>query len=147
MCCLSNSSTNILEILLKDHCDFTSLQSLLWAYNTQDLIDTTHSVHYENYRYEALLSGNDPESVVSLPEREFEKKEHDKKMERSEKEMNEVFNRKVEIKSKRLTEMEDSLNQSLIEDMKSLEKAKQELVELRERFLKEKKVLKHLGFT
>ena len=133
--------------MLKDHCDFTSLQSLLWAYNTQDLIDTTHNVHYEKYRYENLLNGYDPASVVSLPEREFEKKEHDKKMERDEHEMNEVFRRKVDIKSNRLTETEASLNQNLMEEMKSLEKAKQELLEMRERFQKEKKVLKHLGFT
>ena len=39
----------------KDHCDFSTLQSLLWAYNTQDLIDTTHLWHYEHFRQDRLL--------------------------------------------------------------------------------------------
>ena len=39
----------------KDHCDFSTLQSLLWAHNTQDLIDTTHLWHYELFRQNRLL--------------------------------------------------------------------------------------------
>ena len=39
----------------RDHCDFSTLQSLLWAYNTQDLIDTTHLRHYEHFRQDRLL--------------------------------------------------------------------------------------------
>ena len=35
----------------------------------------------------------------------------------------------------------------MIEEMKSLEQEKLNLRELKDRFLKEKKVLKHLGFT
>ena len=42
----------------KDHCDFSSLQSLLWAYNTQDLIETTHLHHYEKFRFERLRGTN-----------------------------------------------------------------------------------------
>lgn len=41
----------------QDHCDFSSLQSLLWAYKTQDLIDTTHTGHYERFRSDKLLGG------------------------------------------------------------------------------------------
>ena len=41
----------------QDHCDFSSLQSLLWAYKTQELIDTTHSGHYERFRSDKLLGG------------------------------------------------------------------------------------------
>ena len=41
----------------QDHCDFSSLQSLLWAYKTQDLIDTTHAGHYERFRSDKLLGG------------------------------------------------------------------------------------------
>ena len=39
----------------RDHCDFSTLQSLLWAHNTQDLVDTTHLGHYENFRQHRLL--------------------------------------------------------------------------------------------
>ena len=41
----------------QDHCDFSSLQSLLWARNTQDLIDSTHEGHYERFRSDKLLGG------------------------------------------------------------------------------------------
>ena len=61
--------------------------------------------------------------------------------------MNEVFNRKVEAKLVKLKETETTLNRNMIEEMKSLEKEKKNLKELQEKFLKEKKVLKHLGFT
>ena len=84
---------------------------------------------------------------MSLPRREEERQEHNKKLQRDELEMNEVFNRKVEAKIERLKETETALNRSMIEEMKSLEKEKENLNELKEKFLKEKKVLKHLGFS
>lgn len=43
-------------------------------------------------------------SVVSLPRREEERIEHDKKLKRDEHEMAEVFRRKVSIKMERLRE-------------------------------------------
>ena len=47
----------------KDHCDFSTLQSLLWAYNTQDLIDTTHLGHYEQFRQNRLLAHTEGHKV------------------------------------------------------------------------------------
>ena len=73
--------------------------------------------------------------------------EHSRKLEKDEQEMNEVFKRKVEAKIEKLQETEAALNRNMIEEMKSLEKEKKNLKELQEKFLKEKKVLKHLGFT
>ena len=73
--------------------------------------------------------------------------EHDKKLERDEHEMNEVFNRKVEVKLERLKNTEAMLNDEIIEEMRKLEREKESLKELKERFMKEKKVLKHLGFS
>ena len=73
--------------------------------------------------------------------------EHDRKLERDENEMNEVFNRKVEVKLERLKNTEAMLNDEIIEEMRKLEREKESLKELRERFMKEKKVLKHLGFS
>ena len=49
----------------KNHCDFSSLQSLLWAYNTQDLIETTHFHHYEKFRSERLRGNKDDVKVGS----------------------------------------------------------------------------------
>ena len=84
---------------------------------------------------------------MSLPRREEERIEHDKKLKRDEMEMAEVFRRKVSVKMERLKEAEAMLNRDMIEEMKSLEQEKQNLRELQERFQKEKKVLKHLGFS
>ena len=50
-----NTSDNLSDN--QDHCDFSSLQSLLWARNTQDLIDSTHEGHYERFRSDKLLGG------------------------------------------------------------------------------------------
>ena len=73
--------------------------------------------------------------------------EHSRKLEKDEQEMNEVFKRKVEAKIEKLKETEAALNRNMIEEMKSLEREKEILKDLREKFIKEKKVLKHLGFS
>lgn len=73
--------------------------------------------------------------------------EHSRKLEKDEQEMNEVFKRKVEAKIEKLQETEAALNRNMIEEMKSLEREKEILKDLREKFIKEKKVLKHLGFS
>ena len=46
-----------------------------------------------------------------------------------------------------LREVEARLEQSLLEEMRILDTEKEELRMMKERFLKEKKVLKHLGFS
>merc|ERR1712106_213303 len=38
----------------KAHCDFLALRNLVLAHHMQDLKDTTHAAHYENYRGEKL---------------------------------------------------------------------------------------------
>jgi len=130
----------------KEHCDFTSLQSLLWAYNTQDLIDATHELHYENYRCKKLLGDTKKQKLISLPDRETEMLGHKKKLEKDEVEMNNVFHKKVETKLQRLKDTEAKIHQNLIDEMKDLEKQREELKELQEKFLKEKKVWKsHLS--
>ena len=72
---------------------------------------------------------------------------HKKKLENDEIEMNNVFHKKVETKQQRLKDTETKIHQNLIEEMKELERQKEELRELQEKFMKEKKVLKHLGFS
>ena len=47
----------------------------------------------------------------------------------------------------KIKETETALNRNMIEEMKSLEREKEKLKELKVKFLKEKKVLKHLGFS
>ena len=61
--------------------------------------------------------------------------------------MTEVFTRKVEQKVEKIKETEESLNKTMLEEIQMLEREKNAINQMRERFLKEKKVLKHLGFT
>jgi len=133
----------------KDHCDFSTLQNLLWAYNTQDLIDTTHNLHYENFRCQKLLGKQleqqneiDAKDLtnISLLIREEEIQEHNKKLARVEREMTEVFTRKVEQKVEKIKETEESLNKSMLEEIQMLEREKNAINMMRERFLKEKKI-------
>ena len=79
--------------------------------------------------------------------REEEKHEHNKKLAKVEGEMTEVFKRKVDQKVEKIKEMEESLHKSMMEEIQMLEREKNSIQQMRERFLKEKKVLKHLGFT
>ena len=37
-----------------DHCEFSNLRDMLIRTHLQDLKDVTHSIHYENFRYERL---------------------------------------------------------------------------------------------
>eukprot|EP00092_Neocalanus_flemingeri_P041025 GFUD01044669.1.p1 GENE.GFUD01044669.1~~GFUD01044669.1.p1 ORF type:complete len:716 (-),score=198.32 GFUD01044669.1:58-2205(-) len=128
----------------KDHCDFSTLQNLLWAYNTQDMIDTTHRLHYENFRCQKLIgkqsSKQDDIANVSLLMREEEKNEHNKKLAKVEMEMTEVFKRKVDQKVERIKETEESLNKNMLDEIQKLEREKNTLKLMRERFLKEKKI-------
>ena len=84
---------------------------------------------------------------VSLLLREEEKNEHIKKLAKIEKDMTEVFQRKVEQKMEKIRETEEKLHKNMIEELQRLELEKNNLNRRREGFLKEKKVLKHLGFT
>eukprot|EP00126_Sphaerothecum_destruens_P013238 Sdes_comp22653_c0_seq1m21076 len=47
-----------IEIENEDHCEFLELRNLIIRSHLHDLIETTRSVHYENYRTEKLLSKN-----------------------------------------------------------------------------------------
>ena len=37
-----------------NHCEFSNLRDMLIRTHLQDLKDVTHSIHYENFRYERL---------------------------------------------------------------------------------------------
>lgn len=133
----------------KDHCDFTLLQNLLWCYNTQDLIESTHQVHYENFRCRQLLGEEDFRKVISgskdiskesLLVQEEEKAEHDRKLARVEAEMSEVFKRKVEQKLEKLRQTEMSLDRKIERDRAEVTAAEEELQTIKEQFLKEKKI-------
>jgi len=111
----------------KNHCDFLSLRSLVLAHHMQDLKDVTSQVHYEKYRctkLTALALSNECDSLNKNPLAviEDEKNEHDDKMRKMNKDMEDVFRRKVEEKQEKMNRVER-------EDMERLEKEKNRLEE------------------
>merc|ERR1719419_1782796 len=96
--------------------------------------------------YLQAQGGSKDISRVSLMVREEEKVEHERKLVRVEAEMSEVFDRKVEQKVERLRQTEASLEKRIEREQTEVKAAWEELEARREEFLKEKKVLAHLGF-
>ena len=43
------------HVLPQDHCDFLALRNLVLASHMQDLRETTHCRHYENFRCKKLM--------------------------------------------------------------------------------------------
>ncbi|KAH7982893.1 hypothetical protein HPB52_008025 [Rhipicephalus sanguineus] len=79
----------------------------------KDLKDITNSVHYENYRCRKLAGvggagepGHGRSNKNPLAQMEEEKKDHEAKMQRMEKEMEQVFEMKVREKMQKLKESE-----------------------------------------
>ena len=69
---------------------------------------------------------------------EDEYEEHIRKLERMEKEMEDVFNKKLAIKLKKIKDTEKRLTEDVDRDQRSLEKMKQELMSIREDYESEK---------
>lgn len=117
------------EIENSDHCDFSVLRKMLLQSHMQDLIDVSANYHYENYRqrklspvinnmtdhtssgqesqngdYEAMQVDKNPIEQI-----EDEKRNHKTRMAQMEKEMEQVFQLKVQEKRKRLKDSEVEL--------------------------------------
>ncbi|XP_022235540.1 septin-7-like isoform X2 [Limulus polyphemus] len=134
----------IAEVENLEHCDFIALRNMLIRTHMQDLKDVTNNVHYENYRCRKLAGvGADgkPGAIPNknpLSQMEEEKKEHDFKMKKMEKEMEQVFEMKVKEKMNKLKDSESDLQRRHEQMNKSLEQQRQELEEKRRTFEKEK---------
>ncbi|XP_040063237.1 septin-7 isoform X1 [Ixodes scapularis] len=133
----------VAEVENMEHCDYLALRNMLLRTHMQDLKDITNSVHYENYRCRKLAGvggAADPgrSNKNPLAQMEEEKKEHEAKMQRMEKEMEQVFEMKVREKMHKLKESEADLQRRHEQMKKSLEQQKLELEEKRRNFEKEK---------
>ncbi|XP_049527536.1 septin-7-like isoform X1 [Dermacentor silvarum] len=135
----------VAEVENMDHCDYIALRNMLVRTHMQDLKDITNSVHYENYRCRKLAGvggAGEPGHVRSnknpLAQMEEEKKDHEAKMQRMEKEMEQVFEMKVREKMQKLKESEADLQRRHEQMKKGLEQQKLELEEKRRNFDKEK---------
>ncbi|KAI1297160.1 Septin-7 [Halotydeus destructor] len=137
----------IVEVENLDHCDFLALRNLLIRNYMLDLLDTTNNVHYENYRCRKLsgigenrkLPHNAKESNKNpLAQMEEEKIEHEQKMKKLEREMEQVFEMKVNEKMQKLKDNESDLARRHEQMNKALEQERQELEERRNSYEKEK---------
>ncbi|XP_059096527.1 septin-7-like isoform X2 [Tigriopus californicus] len=122
----------IVDIENLDQCDFIPLRNMLIRTNLQDLKQVTNDVHYENYRCRKL-AGVAGGSVDKIPNRnpmaqiEEERREHCNKLLKMEKEMEEVFERKVREKKQKLSDSENDLEKRHKESKEKLEQQKREL--------------------
>ncbi|XP_022249567.1 septin-7-like isoform X3 [Limulus polyphemus] len=134
----------IAEVENLEHCDFIALRNMMIRTHMQDLIDVTNNVHYENYRHQKLAGVGADGKPGAIPNKnplsrmEEEKKEHDLKMKKMEKEMEQVFEMKVKEKLLKLKDSESDLQCRHEQMNKSLEQQRQELEEKRRIFEKEK---------
>ncbi|XP_022242264.1 septin-7-like isoform X3 [Limulus polyphemus] len=148
----------VAEVENMEHCDFLALRNMLLRTHMQDLRDVTNNVHYENYRCMKLAGvGADGKPVAvannycqqrisntcmvfwnPLSQMEEEKKDHETKMKRMEREMEQVFDMKVKEKMNKLKDSEADLNRRSEQMKKTLEQQKQELYQKRKEFEKER---------
>jgi len=119
----------------KEHCDFSLLQKLLWGHNTQHLIDYTHQVHYENFRF-GRLGGE--QGSLKVDNRDIA--EQDKKLTRMEEEMTELFQKKVVDRLEQQKHNSAEIERVLRRELAEVEAAKEDIRVRREQFIKEKKI-------
>jgi len=122
----------IVDIENMEHCDFVPLRNMLIRTHLQDLKEVTNNVHYENFRCRKLagVAGGSTEKIPNknpMAQIEEEKREHHNKMLKMEREMEEVFERKVKEKQRKLKDSETDLERRHKESMEKLEQQKREL--------------------
>lgn len=135
----------VVEIDNVEHSEFTQLRNLLIRTHLQDLIETTHVRHYEAFRCGklqeiALLESTATHDSESNPMAQFErqKEQHERKMDKMEAEMTQVFQHKVREKEKRLKDAEAKLLQQHDEMQRDLQVQRRLLEQRRADFEAEK---------
>ncbi|CAF1112770.1 unnamed protein product [Rotaria sordida] len=106
------------------HSDFIALRSMIIKTNLNDLRDVTHNVHYENYRYKKLTSfhGNELKNGKTLQtssinknllsQIEDERIEVEERLNKMSRDMENVYQSKVEEKYEKLQENKQNLLKS-----------------------------------
>lgn len=114
------------EVENPEHSDFPALRSMMIQSHLQDLIETTHSVHYANYRSGRIRQKGRPESILACDEYYDSRVDNAKRglaeeMQRREDEMRQMFVGKVREKESSLRQREEKLNDKRKEMMQELE--------------------------
>jgi len=131
----------VVDIENLDHCDFVPLRNMLIRTHLQDLRDVTNYIHYENFRCRKLAGVAGTDKVPNknpLFMMEEEQKEHVAKLNKMEREMEEVFERKVREKKQKLADNEKDLERRQNESTNRLEQLKGELEEKKSAFEQER---------
>jgi len=124
-----------------DHCDFVPLRNMLIRTHLQDLKDVTNYIHYENFRCRKLAGVAGTDKVANknpLFMMEEEQKEHVAKLNKMEREMEEVFERKVREKKQKLSDNEKDLARRQNESTGRLEQLRNEFDEKKAAFDQER---------
>ncbi|KAI9341340.1 Septin-domain-containing protein [Obelidium mucronatum] len=121
------------EVENEAHCDFVHLREMLIRTNMQDLIDTTHTVHYSLYRG-AKMGGGDgrPPSVLGSDEMYDGKIQNARaafaeEMKIKEEEMRQAFIIRVRDKEAELRTREEALNAKRKQMMDEIEAMRRQL--------------------
>jgi len=130
----------------ESHCDFVKLREMLIRTNMQDLIEKTHSKHYELYRRNRLIEMGFSDTcningrVLSISET-YEAKQTELKAEiqKREDEIKEAFVTKVKQKESELKESEKELHEKFVLLKKQHAEQKERLEEKKRQFDDEKK--------
>merc|ERR1712241_292634 len=140
----------VVDIENMEHCDFVPLRNMLIRTHLQDLKEVTNNVHYENYRWRKLaeVAGATSEKIPNknpLAQIEEERKEHQTKMAKMEREMEEVFERKVREKRQKLADSQADLEKRHKESKDKLESQKRELEAKMSAFEQEKEAWQRMN--
>ena len=106
----------VVQVENENHCDFTRLREMLIRTNMEDLIDTTHSRHYELYRKDRLkMMGFEESSKDGKPSSFAEtytmrRESHLASLHEREEEMRQKFVLRVKEKEAELKEAERELH-------------------------------------
>ncbi|XP_013390378.1 septin-11 isoform X1 [Lingula anatina] len=117
----------------ENHCDFVKLREMLIRTNMQDMVEQTHSRHYELFRRCRLeqMGFTDSESRSLKETYELKRSEHVATLQKKEEEMRQMFVVRVKEKESELKESEkelhakfDSLKKQHADEKKKLEEKK-----------------------
>lgn len=121
-----------IQVENKEHCDFVYLRELLIQTNLQDLIESTHVIHYAAYRSSQIQSKERPESFLACDDMydariETAKRTIQVEMSKKEDAMREMFVVKVKEKEAELRAREEKLTAKRQQMVEELERLRQQI--------------------
>ncbi|KAI9350203.1 septin B [Obelidium mucronatum] len=122
------------EVENPKHCDFVYLRDMIIRTNLQDLIETTHNIHYALFRSSKIRGSivGRPESILQSDEifdQQVEGAQLNAKqeMQRKEEELKEAFVAKIREKENELREREEALNAKRAQINEEIERMKRQI--------------------